>query len=115
MNLLSQLRLLAGYHAGIDLVERLTNALDGQKQQREALAEAADEIERLQAKACEWRPIGESEPQDQRVLVVRELPDGAMYVDVMTWVAEPDSGLPPLVSKQHVTHWMPLPGPPKAI
>ena len=109
MTYLNRLRLLAGYHAGHDLIERLTHAFQSQEQQREALAEAADEIERLQAKACEWRPIGDSEPDDQRVLVVRELPDGARYVDVMTWVAEPDSGLPPLVSKQHVTHWMPLP------
>lgn len=109
MNQVRQLRLLAGYHIGLDIVERLARAATRQEQQRKALEGAADEIERLQSRGSEWRPIGDGEPEDQRVLVVRKLPDGARYVDVMSWVSEPESGLPPLVNKQCVTHWMPFP------
>jgi ABC-type transporter Mla subunit MlaD len=47
--LANHLRLLSGYHMGTDLVDRLATAERSQKQQREALAQAADEIERLTA------------------------------------------------------------------
>jgi len=106
VSLVSDLRLLAGYHMGTDLVERLAHAEQCQQKQRDALVAAADELEKGHA---QWRLLSEEEPQDQRVLVVRDIPGAARYVDVMVWVAEPDSGLPPLSSKQHVTHWMPLP------
>jgi hypothetical protein len=49
IELANHLRLLSGYHMGTDLVDRLTAAERFQRQQREALAQAADEIERLTA------------------------------------------------------------------
>jgi uncharacterized small protein (DUF1192 family) len=42
-------RELADYHGGTDLAERVRSALDLQREQRLALAQAADEIERLNA------------------------------------------------------------------
>jgi hypothetical protein len=56
----NHLRLLSGYHIGADLLERLAHAEQGQRQQREALAQAADEIERLTAElqACKAQPVG---------------------------------------------------------
>jgi hypothetical protein len=47
--LANHLRLLAGYHLGTDLIERLAAAEQGQREQREALEQAAKEIERLVA------------------------------------------------------------------
>jgi hypothetical protein len=46
--LANHLRLLSGYHMGTDLLDRLAAAERFQRQQCEALAQAADEIERLQ-------------------------------------------------------------------
>jgi phage terminase large subunit-like protein len=45
----STLRTLAQFHSGTDLQARLADAEDIIRQQREGLAWAADEIERLQA------------------------------------------------------------------
>jgi len=53
IELINHLRLLSGYHLGTDLIDRLTAAERFQKQQREALAQAADEIERLVARVVE--------------------------------------------------------------
>jgi hypothetical protein len=53
IELTNHLRLLSGYHLGTDLIDRLTAAERFQKQQREALANAADEIERLVARVVE--------------------------------------------------------------
>jgi hypothetical protein len=53
IELTNHLRLLSGYHLGTDLIDRLTAAERFQKQQREALAQAADEIERLTARVKE--------------------------------------------------------------
>lgn len=53
IELTNHLRLLSGYHLGTDLIDRLTAAERFQKQQREALANAADEIERLVARVAE--------------------------------------------------------------
>jgi len=53
LELINHLRLLASYHMGTDLADRLANAERTQKQQREALAQAADEIERLAARVKE--------------------------------------------------------------
>jgi len=47
--LANHLRLLSGCHLGTDLAERLAQAERVQRQQRDALAQAADEIERLTA------------------------------------------------------------------
>lgn len=49
IELANHLRLLSGYHMGLDLIDRLTAAERFQKQQREALAQAADRIEHLEA------------------------------------------------------------------
>jgi hypothetical protein len=49
IELTNHLRLLSGYHLGTDLLDRLAAAERFQRQQREALAQAADEIERLTA------------------------------------------------------------------
>ncbi len=53
LELINHLRLLASYHMGTDLADRLAYAERTQKQQREALAKAADEIERLTARIRE--------------------------------------------------------------
>jgi uncharacterized small protein (DUF1192 family) len=49
MSLADRCRELADYHGGTDLAERVRSALDLQREQRLALAQAADEIERLNA------------------------------------------------------------------
>jgi uncharacterized small protein (DUF1192 family) len=49
MSLAAHCRELADYHGGTDLAERVRSALDIQREQRLALAQAADEIERLTA------------------------------------------------------------------
>jgi uncharacterized small protein (DUF1192 family) len=49
MSLAAHCRELADYHGGTDLAERVRSALDIQREQRLALAQAADEIERLNA------------------------------------------------------------------
>jgi hypothetical protein len=60
IELTNHLRLLSGYHMGTDLIDRLTAAERFQRQQREALAQAADEIERLTAElqAKQAQPVG---------------------------------------------------------
>lgn len=47
MTLIEELRLLSGFHWGVDIAERVENAVAWQRQQAVALAKAADEIERL--------------------------------------------------------------------
>lgn len=49
----AHLRLLASYHGGLDLTARLAHAETIQRQQRIALEQAADELERLQARVKE--------------------------------------------------------------
>jgi hypothetical protein len=49
MSLAAHCRELSDYHGGTDLAERVRSALDIQREQRLALAQAADEIERLNA------------------------------------------------------------------
>lgn len=46
-------RLVATYHGGLDLAERLRINAEHQGQQRAALLEAADEIERLRGRVVE--------------------------------------------------------------
>jgi cell division protein FtsB len=53
ITLANHLRLLSGCHLGTDLAERLAQAERVQHQQRDALAQAADEIERLTARVVE--------------------------------------------------------------
>jgi hypothetical protein len=52
-DLTARLRLLASYHLGRDLAERFATAERQHQEQRMALAEAADEIERLRARVKE--------------------------------------------------------------
>lgn len=51
--LAARCRELADYHGGTDLAERVRSALDLQREQRLALAQAADQIERLTARVVE--------------------------------------------------------------
>jgi BMFP domain-containing protein YqiC len=53
IELANHLRLLGGYHLGLDIIDRLQAAERFQRQQREALARAAEEIERLMARVVE--------------------------------------------------------------
>ena len=48
-----RLRLVATYHGGLDLAERLRRNQEVQGQQQAALLEAADEIERLRGRIAE--------------------------------------------------------------
>lgn len=48
-------RLVGTYHGGVDLAERLQRNAEHQAQQRAALLEAADEIERLRAELATAR------------------------------------------------------------
>jgi len=57
-----------------------------------------------------WQPW--PPPETMRCLVVREA-DGNRYVDVIVYVHEPESGLPPYPSQVGNSHWMPLPAPPE--
>ena len=50
MDIVARCRTLADYHGGTDLAERVRSALDLQREQRLALAQAADHIERLAAR-----------------------------------------------------------------
>jgi hypothetical protein len=59
----------------------------------------------------DWQPW--PPPETMRCLVVREVPDGNRYVDVIAYVHEPESGLPPYPSQVGNSHWMPLPSPPE--
>lgn len=60
IELANHLRLLGGYHLGLDIIDRLQSAERFQRQQREALAQAAEEIERLAAElqALRAKPVG---------------------------------------------------------
>jgi antirestriction protein ArdC len=49
MDIAQHCRTLSEFHGGTDLAERVRSALDIQREQRLALAQAADEIERLNA------------------------------------------------------------------
>lgn len=49
----NRLRLLSGYHIGVDVVDRLAYAERHQQMQREALEQAADEIDRLRARVAD--------------------------------------------------------------
>jgi hypothetical protein len=57
LELTNHLRLLASYHMGTDLADRLAHAERTQRQQREALVQAADEIERLTAELAKLRLV----------------------------------------------------------
>jgi hypothetical protein len=48
--LVNHLRLVASYHMGTDLLDRLAHAERVQRQQREALTQAADAIDSLRAR-----------------------------------------------------------------
>jgi hypothetical protein len=52
-DIVSICRHLSGLHGGTDLPERIRTALDTQREQRVALAQAADVIERLRARVRE--------------------------------------------------------------
>ena len=58
IELANHLRLVSGYHMGTDLVDRIAHGERVQRQQRDALAQAADEIERLTAEleVCKRSP-----------------------------------------------------------
>ena len=55
MSIADRCRELADYHGGTDLAERVRSALDLQREQRLALAQAADEIDRLNAELARLR------------------------------------------------------------
>lgn len=106
------LRDVASYHLGTDLAERLVDASRWQAKQSELMLVAADEIERLMG-LHKWHPFPDQEMPEGTHLVVRRV-NGQTYVDTLTIVPEPDSGLPPSPAIASVTHWMPLPKPPEA-
>jgi len=56
------LRRLADHHCGVDLVERLTYAMQCQEEQRKALRQAADYIDALEARQRETRLEGVTTP-----------------------------------------------------
>lgn len=53
--------------------------------------------------------MSERTPGEQRVLVIRKLPSGYRYIDVVAWWKDDPCGLPPVPTFDHVTHWMPMP------
>ena len=55
IELTNHLRLMASYQMGTDLADRLAHAERTQKQQREALALAAERIEQLEAEVSKLR------------------------------------------------------------
>ncbi len=59
-----------------------------------------------------WRDFQtDKPPSPSRVLVCRKS-GGQTYVDVVAYIAEEPSGLPPLCNYRDVVAWMPLPEPP---
>lgn len=60
LELLNHLRLVASYHMGTDLLDRLTHAERVQRQQRDALNMAADRIEQLQAEVANCKSPAET-------------------------------------------------------
>ena len=58
LELLNHLRLVASYHMGTDLLDRLAHAELVQRQQRDALNQAADRIEQLQAELAQLCKTG---------------------------------------------------------
>ena len=52
LELVNHLRLVASYHMGTDLIDRVALAERVQRQQREALNQAADRIEQLEAEVA---------------------------------------------------------------
>lgn len=50
MDIAARCRVLSDYHGGTDLAERVRSALEIQRDQRAALARAAEELERLAAR-----------------------------------------------------------------
>lgn len=56
-----------------------------------------------------WIPLAKQRPGEQRVLVIRKVPKGYRYIDVVSWWNDDPCGLPPVPTFDHVTHWMPLP------
>jgi cell shape-determining protein MreC len=57
MDFTSRLRMLAGYHMGVDLPRRTLDAARNQREQAKALNQAADEIERLQRENSKLRGL----------------------------------------------------------
>jgi hypothetical protein len=71
------------------------------------VAQAADALEKMR-----WRPFDAEKPASpSRVLVCRQI-GSQTYVDVVAYIAEEPSGLPPLCNYKDVVAWMPLPEPP---
>jgi BMFP domain-containing protein YqiC len=62
MDLARICRRLSDYHGMLDLPERVREAVDLQRQQRVALAQAADAIERLRARVAELEAARNSPP-----------------------------------------------------
>jgi BMFP domain-containing protein YqiC len=62
MDLAKVCRRLADYHGMLDLPERVREAVDLQRQQRVALAQAADAIERLRARVAELEAARDTPP-----------------------------------------------------
>lgn len=61
LELINHLRLVASYHMGTDLLDRLAHAERVQRQQREALNQAADRIEQLQAELVNCKSLAQQQ------------------------------------------------------
>lgn len=62
MDIVRTCRHLADLHGGLDLAERVKSALDLQREQRVALAQAADAIERLAKRVAELEAVCKDTP-----------------------------------------------------
>ena len=72
-----------------------------------AMAEAADAIEELQSQLPRWIPVSDRLPENDKTVLVWNRRNSREYFDVY------DHGRWIILEWEDITHWMPLPEPPK--
>jgi hypothetical protein len=75
--------------------------------QPNVLTLAAAALEQMQ-----WREFATEKPENYSRVIAHRVIGQRSYVDVMSYIEEPESGMKPLVDTQHIKHWMPMPEPP---
>lgn len=68
---------------------------------------AADAIEKLQSQLPKWIPVSERLPENDKTVLVWNRRNSREYFDVY------DHGSWIILESEDITHWMPLPEPPK--
>jgi len=61
----------------------------------------------------EWKVFSEIKPEQYTRIIVHRLIGKNSYVDVLNYFEEPENKMVSLNNLIGITHWMPLPEPPK--